>query len=291
MSCGRPITVLVLAMMLFAAEPLRAQDGTLQTIRDDVRQGAPPNPPAPPARPAEPDPDNNDPLKWPTLDIWAAGLWGVGMAVSLPIWGPIELLGDNYGDPASFAGFPYDDTAGYLSPGRVTIDRGICGGRTWAGRFDVEYVEAFDQTERIGGHLLIETTSRLGLDTRAQYLEERLSGGRHDQLWLGDCNLTFRFAQASWAEFRTGLGFNWLADSCGTDAGFNFIYGADFFFNKPWVASTTLDAGTLGHAALFRFQATAGVMLNRFELYTGYEYTDIERTHWNGLIGGLRVWF
>jgi hypothetical protein len=23
----------------------------------------------------------------------------------------------------------------------------------------------------------------------------------------------------------------------------------------------------------------------------GYEYTDIGRAHWNGLIGGLRLWF
>jgi hypothetical protein len=52
-----------------------------------------------------------------------------------------------------------------------------------------------------------------------------------------------------------------------------------------------LDAGTLGRAALFRFQTTAGVMLKRYELYTGYEYCDVERTHWNGLIAGVRVWF
>jgi hypothetical protein len=27
------------------------------------------------------------------------------------------------------------------------------------------------------------------------------------------------------------------------------------------------------------------------EAYAGYECTDIERTHWNGLIVGLRFWF
>ncbi len=73
--------------------------------------------------------------------------------------------------------------------------------------------------------------------------------------------------------------------------GFNFVYAADFFPLKPWVLSTTLDAGTLGHAALFRFQTTVGAMVGPFEAYTGYEYADVERTHWNGLIAGLRVWF
>ena len=52
-----------------------------------------------------------------------------------------------------------------------------------------------------------------------------------------------------------------------------------------------LDAGTLGHAGLFRFRTTAGVVYRSVELYTGYEYTDIGSVHWNGLIGGMRLWF
>jgi hypothetical protein len=34
-----------------------------------------------------------------------------------------------------------------------------------------------------------------------------------------------------------------------------------------------------------------GVVFHHVETYTGYEYTDIGRTHWNGLIAGLRFWF
>jgi hypothetical protein len=33
------------------------------------------------------------------------------------------------------------------------------------------------------------------------------------------------------------------------------------------------------------------VTVQRFEFYTGYEYTDVDRMHLNSLIGGVRIWF
>ena len=103
--------------------------------------------------------------------------------------------------------------------------------------------------------------------------------------------MTYRFAQSDFGQFRAGLGINWLNDPSQTNLGFNFTYGADIFPAKPWVFSAVLDAGTLGHAGLFRFRTTAGVAYRSVELYTGYEYTDIGSVHWNGLIGGVRLWF
>ena len=158
-------------------------------------------------------------------------------------------------------------------------------------RFDADYVDAFDNLDRVNGHVLISTASRFEFDARAQYLAERLADGGHDQLWNGDCNVTFRFAQCDLGQFRLGLGMNWLSDPAETDLGFNFTYGADIYPANPWVFSTVLDAGTLGHAGLFRFRTTAGVVYKSVEVYTGYEYTDIGTVHWNGLIGGLRLWF
>jgi hypothetical protein len=32
-------------------------------------------------------------------------------------------------------------------------------------------------------------------------------------------------------------------------------------------------------------------LLRRVPAKIGYEYTDIGRAHWNGLVGGLRLWF
>jgi hypothetical protein len=269
---------------------LWAQDGALQTIRDDVRQGAPASPSPPSSSDSKRDYNDNpvsngtDPADdggWPLEAIFVAGI-----VAASPFYLPMTVMGDGLSTPGYFLSFPYDGVSGY-----VTSDALMPGTCFIGGRFDADYVANFDRLDNFGGHLLLETSPRFGLDARANYLEERLSGGGRDELWLGDCNLVYRFAQSDWGEFRTGLGLNWLDDATRADLGFNFIYAADFFPMKPWVVSATLDAGTLGRAALFRFRGTAGVMINRFELYTGYEYSDIERTHWNGLVGGVSVWF
>ena len=84
---------------------------------------------------------------------------------------------------------------------------------------------------------------------------------------------------------------NWLNDSTATNLGFNFTYAADIYPCKPWVLSSEVDWGTLGKAELFSFRATAGVEIHHVETYAGYEYIDIGREHWNGLIAGLRFWF
>jgi hypothetical protein len=139
--------------------------------------------------------------------------------------------------------------------------------------------------------LILETTSRFGIDSSFLYLTERFPDADDDHLSLGDCNLIYRFAQSSRAQMRTGIGANWLNDSTRTDLGFNFTYGGDFFPCKPWVISAVVDWGTLGHAGLFRFRTTAGVIFDRFEGYVGYEYLDIGTTQGNFLIGGARVWF
>jgi hypothetical protein len=52
-----------------------------------------------------------------------------------------------------------------------------------------------------------------------------------------------------------------------------------------------IDWGTLGSAELFRFRTTAGVIVHGVEVFTGYEYLDIDRTQVGTLLGGVRIWF
>lgn len=279
----RTVCVAVTAVLLMhgTAASADAQEGTLQSIRSDVRDGPPPGPASPaaasPSANAAADP--NAPTDNEQLGLFIAGAVAVGGAFSSPIWLPKALCDDDYSHPAELHQFPYDDTT---NPPQTF---------PFAIRFDADYVDAFDNLDRINGHLLISTASRFEFDTRFQHLAERLAYGGQDQLWNGDCNLTYRFAQCDFGQFRMGLGINWLNDPSQTDLGFNFTYGADIYPVKPWVFSAVLDAGTLGHAGLFRFRTTAGVVYRSVELYSGYEYTDIGSVHWNGLIGGLRLWF
>lgn len=216
------------------------------------------------------------------ISYWMVDL--SGYAVTSPWWGPHLALDDDLRLQGYFPSFPYDGRDGY-----VTTDPSA--GRRWAGRVRAEYADQFGDTSRVGGHLLLSTATRWGLDAAMDRFEERLSGGGRDNLWLGDCNVVYRFAQSQGAEFRTGLGFNWLDDPARTDFGFNFTYGADFFLGKPWVLSSTLDWGSLGEAELFRFRATIGALVRRTEIYTGYEYLDIDSVQMNALVAGVRVWF
>ncbi len=216
-----------------------------------------------------------------------ATLLGAGIVASSPLWVPHAILqDDSFSSSGYFLRFPYDGASGYIKTEGASTQT-----KPFAARLDVEYVETFDSLNNYSGHLLVETAPRFGLAASASHLEEHLSNGGWDQLQIGDCNFVYRFAQGGWGEFRTGLGLNWLNDSHGTDLGFNFNYAADFYPKNPWVLSAEIDAGTLGHAGVFRFRTTLGVLFHGVEAYTGYEYTDIGRTPWNGLIAGLRFWF
>jgi hypothetical protein len=301
-----------LAAALFSS-PGRAE-GELQQLRDDVR-GVPapasetPAPPSEPETPASRKPWHSDNSgDWENDDSWSAdALLGaailVGAGLTSPFWGPHALLGDDFSVWGYFPCHPYDQVAGDLfldrhhwaesdqDAGAAWLDPWPEGLRRWSARFDVDYADDFDRLNQIGSHLLVSTSSRWDVDTEFNYLEESRRSHQRDQLWLGDVNLTYRFAQSERAQFRTGLGLNWLDDRDGTDLGVNFTYGMDLFPCKPWVLTSSIDWGTLGHAELFRFRSTAGVMVHNFEVYTGYEYLDIDRTRSNSLIGGVRVWF
>jgi hypothetical protein len=281
----------VLLAGALGANPASGQGGLLDAIRSDVR-GLPSvtDDSDADSSPAESGRGNSrrhhhggghDSCDDGWISYWMVEL--SGYAVTSPWWGPHVALQDDLRLQGYFPRFPYDGRGGY-----ITTDPGEP--RRWAARLQAEYADQFGDTSRVGGQLLLSSASRWGLDTAMDRFEERLSGGR-DRLWLGDCNVVYRFAQSERAEFRTGIGFNWLDDPAQTDFGFNFTYGADFFPGKPWVLSSTLDWGSLGDAELFRFRATVGALVRRTEVYTGYEYLDVDSVEMNALVAGIRLWF
>lgn len=217
--------------------------------------------------------------------------------------------------PARFARFPYDGVPGYMvigpwpdgpsvaqdypadaaDPGQVDSAplypmQGASLLRDWSGRVRCDWAGDFHDLQRVGGHVLLSSTSGFEVETEFVCFQERLGCGAHDQLWLGDANLLFRLLETERLMGRIGVGFNWLGDRFGADAGFNFTMGLDWFPVRPLVFSSTIDLGTLGRAGLFHFRTTAGVIVRRYEVYTGYEYYDVGNTQWNALVGGVRVW-
>lgn len=94
--------------------------------------------------------------------------------------------------------------------------------------------------------------------------------------------------------FRPILGAgkgDWLTDSVGNDAGFNFTYGGDWFPIRPFIVSSELDWGEIGHASLFHARITTGVQWHRGEIYAGYDYLDVGNAQLDAWVAGLRLWF
>jgi hypothetical protein len=163
--------------------------------------------------------------------------------------------------------------------------------RDWCVRLTLEDGNDFSSLNRLGGQLLVESIYRVGLLANMNYFNERLSTGRHDEMTIGDFNVTFRFAQSEWAQFRAGLGARTSFDHGNQDWGFNFHYGADFFLMQPWVVSASMDAGTLGSAGVIHGRATAGVIWNRWEIFAGYDFLRIGNVNLQGPTLGVRLWF
>jgi hypothetical protein len=221
-------------------------------------------------------------------------------ALIAPFWAPAALLGDDYQRPGSFLAHPYaHDLPGYMRidgyhhehPGADSPPLEPSRLKCWMGRLTLQDSHDFRGLNRASALVLLDTSTRFGVQTGWTYLHERLDGGRSDELVLGDITLTFRFAQNPWVQMRAGLGARILADHGDGELGFNFTYGADCFPVKPLVLSVVMDAGTVGEAGLFHGRATVGVTRRGWELFTGYDYLRIGSVAIHGPALGLRYWF
>ncbi|GAA4439533.1 hypothetical protein [Bremerella cremea] len=189
--------------------------------------------------------------------------------------------------PGYFSDYPYQHEFGYMLMG----DEWYGIGKTSSIRASVEHGNDFQDLTRIGTKLLVEGTSKWGLDMQWDEYFENLSAGGTDQLSMGDINLMYRFGQGYHNQLRFGLGANYLHDRHGSEYGLNFTGGYDAYLGKPWIWSTEFDLGKVGSADLFRFRTTLGLQWKRAEVFAGYQYTNLEGIELDGFLSGLRIWF
>ena len=273
----------------------------LDELRSDVRTSVPGEPSVePPEKPREERQDGYDDCddgycdddSWPIEGV--VGLAALtGMAITSPFWGPPVWVGDNYMQSGYFPRFPHQYDHGYMMIGPPEAV-GLAGHRqphAIAIRGRTEFGTDFADVQWIGGHLLIETSPRWGVESDFRHVREDITQGFDDALWLGDAKVTFRFAQSPWLVMRTGLGFNYLSDAVGSDFGFNFTYGGDFFPIRPLVVSGELDLGTLGHTNVWHVRGTLGANWGIAEAFLGSDYYDIGPSQISGFVAGVRLWY
>jgi hypothetical protein len=274
-----------LATLMIGPDVAPASD-PLSSVRHEVRTEQPrePRPPSEPKRRSATSDEDDDGFS-DDGTLLLAGLFGVGIVAASPWWIPMTLVEDRHPGPAYFAAAPYVD-----APGAMVYDPEEPA-FNWASRLGCEYLDDFEGVTAYRGRLVVEHVNRWGIDSEWNYWRESLSPGVHDQLWTGDANIVYRFAQNERVLMRSGLGVAWLADNEEVNLGFNFTYGADIYPIEPLVFTADLDAGWIGEAWMLHLRATAGLVYRQAEVYAGYDYLEIGNAQLNGVVAGLRILF
>jgi len=283
---------MILVNVAIAPRETSAQ-GSLSRLTESVRTPSQPSPSSPEDESHERerrkrsshrhdhDDDDHDGLSklfWKTTAI----------ALTAPIWAPIKIADDDYSSAGYFPEYPFQ----HGIDGYMMIDPWIPSEPfTYSLQVRTEYANDFDSISRIGTHFLFDTTTRFGIDGEVNHWRESLGAGLHDELWTGDMNVVFRFAQTARMQMRTGFGVNWLAAGGHSDFGFNFTYRGDFFPVEPWIVSAEVDFGSLGDETLLHGRFTTGLQWHRAEVFVGYDYYEVDQTELSGFITGLRIWY
>jgi hypothetical protein len=163
--------------------------------------------------------------------------------------------------------------------------------RGWSARVSAENGNDFSGLNRANGQFLLETAAGIGFLTSWNHFYERLSGGRSDEMVIGDVNVIGSLGLGCASTVRAGLGFRTALDHGDSDWGFNFHLGADFFPVRPFVLSISGDVGTLGSAGVWHGRCTLGAMYRGWEVFGGYDALSIGGEVLHGPLVGVRLWF
>lgn len=136
----------------------------------------------------------------------------------------------------------------------------------------------------------IQFPVRLELDADwARYHEVVASG--LDLLWLGREHLSFRFAESSTVQFRSGLGPQHMIDAKGWVHGLDFTWGFEAFPLRPLVFAFEASLGGLGKAFTAGLIARLGVMLGPVEIAVGWNQRWLGSVPLGGAFASAQLWF
>ncbi|MCK9461509.1 MAG: hypothetical protein M0R80_17905 [Proteobacteria bacterium] len=166
-------------------------------------------------------------------------------------------------------------------------------------RFSLDDAYAWERVHRPAIVLALDTSSGVGL--RADYTNyvERLPAGRLDYLGIGTLDAMFRMLDARRAALYLGLGWRYLVDPSARGAalvnGFNSLLSLDVFPVRPIVLSAIAEGGNLGAAGFFHGRLTFGALVQRLEIFAGYDAVvfgtgDENPIVFHGPVVGIRGW-
>ena len=160
--------------------------------------------------------------------------------------------------------------------------------QNWGARVTGWYGGGVDGISQGTLGVLFQSPGGIGLDGSVRTVREQ---GFSDHLWLGDLNLVFEPVCSDLIRLRVGAGFNWLADSWGSDFGFNLTTGFDTQLSDRLILGGEVDLGNLGHSDFLHAQLSLGYQLENAEFVVGYDHTNIGSVDLNSPFVGLRFRF
>ena len=184
---------------------------------------------------------------------------------------------------------PYElDCGGY---GRVVADDTEIG-RT-AARIELEAGYALGGAGRGGASARIQLPIPLDLTVRYSVFAEPLESGVQVAA-LGRFGLEWRFLDDPVIQLRLGGGGRHFQDAAGGVFGLDVLLGIDIFPGSPLVITIEGGVGFVGQAIVAQVRGTIGAMVDRFEIYAGYDSEGLlaDGTHVDlgGPMLGVRTW-
>lgn len=192
----------------------------------------------------------------------------------------------------SYGSYPYEHgNRHYVKrlPAAHAEDRDL-----FAGTAHVEGGYAGRGVWRAGGGVALRMW-RIGIDSDLHWL---VDPKHEDSLYLGTTNATFGVVMQPAFVWRIGPGVNYMLDGRVPGrgkrehaAGWNASTTMDIIPVKPLVISGRFDWGRIWKAETMTVRGTVGWIVQRWELYAGYEYERVGDVPLGGPIVGVRAWY
>jgi hypothetical protein len=210
-----------------------------------------------------------------------------------------SFAGDGFRSvPATETGMlPYPYFGGFPGYFDAWTGDGDHPSRLVAGQARAEYSRIRGDIDRVAWAGRLWLTPLLQGETEWNRYFARRSDGGHDTLTVGFVGLDLGCAITARAHLHAGLGCTVFSDHEGAETGVHATVGLDLFPVRHLVISASATGGTIRANQIDpgtfvgELRATAGFIVDRCELYAGWQSLHIERAVFEGPVGGLRVWF
>jgi hypothetical protein len=271
--------------LLALAAALPAAESPLDRARNDAERGDGPSP-----KPRQSSPpvhhDHDDDRHDPDADdeVWGALVGYTLMGIGYGVYGlttalPRMVDGDQ-GLDAGFQPWPWADAAGWALPAEAD------GARPWAWTARAEWSPQDDGIDRWRGEVRLDHRTRFGLRAGTDVLV-----AEDDHLDLIGLDGTYRLVHGPRLIVHAGLGLRTLLTDENGAWGGSALYGMEIHPARPVIVSLLAEGGWLEHAGYGRLRATAGVSIQRFEAYGGWDALFIGDESFAGPVAGMALRF